>query len=86
MDTDNLESFRNIRKPDFEIVVGRDGSGGPVDLTEAHVFTFLLTIKNGGWLHAPAVLSKSIFEEPDDDVYCGEFISGLPSSVSHTCD
>lgn len=84
IETGSLDFFRKIEKADFEIVVGRDGSGEPVNLTEAHAFTFLLMIKNGGRLHAPAVLSASIFDDPETDIFCDEFIAATPITTANT--
>jgi hypothetical protein len=84
VDFDDDSAFGKIRKPHFEIGVGRDGSGGLVDVTDAHIFTFLLMIKSGGWIHAPAILSNSLFDDPQSDVFCQEFISATPVALSNT--
>jgi hypothetical protein len=78
------EIFKKINGVDFEIIITRNDNDQFL-LDYAHVFNFLLIIKTGGWINAPAVLSSSMFSEPDwggRTVVCSEFIDATPCQYS----
>ena len=81
---DDTGAFKNIDGVDFEISLRSESGNGVFDLSPAHVFSFLLMIKTTGWINAPALLSRSIFEEPDADVFCWPFIEANPTHYRDT--
>jgi hypothetical protein len=79
---DISECFRKLDGVDFEIVVSRSAEGS---LDYAHAFVFLLIIRTGGWINAPALLSASVLEQPEYNtphVYCQDFIEETPCSYA----
>jgi hypothetical protein len=74
--------FGYVSEIDFEIALRSVDDNGSFLLDYAHVFTFLLMIRTGGWVSAPVLLTHSALEEPIVDrphVYCSEFLPSAPA-------
>jgi len=74
--------FKNVEKIDFEIALASVGDDGFFILDYAHVFSFLLMIRTGGWISAPVLLTHSTLNDPEADaphIYCSRFIDGKPT-------
>lgn len=81
-DPDRL--FKQIQEIDFEISLASIDGDGSFNLDYAHVFSFLLMIRTGGWMSAPVILTHSILEEPEVDIphiYCASFIDARPADL-----
>jgi Apea-like HEPN len=79
-DADRL--FKTIQGIDFEISLASISGDGVFELDYAHVFTFLLMIRTGGWLSAPIILTHSTLEPPEVDaphIFCSSFIEARPT-------
>lgn len=74
--------FKKIDGVDFEISLRSQSGDGIFELDPAHVFSFLLMIRTGGWINAPAILTSSILDDPEVDgpyIYCTPFIEVTPT-------
>jgi hypothetical protein len=74
--------FKQIQGIDFEVSLASINRDGIFHLDYAHVFTFLLMIRTGGWLSAPIILTHSTLEAPEVDgphIYCSSFIETRPT-------
>jgi hypothetical protein len=74
--------FKQIDGVDFEIALRSVTGDGIFTLDPAHVFSFLLMIKTGGWINAPTILTSSILGEPEIDspyIFCSSFIESTPT-------
>jgi hypothetical protein len=79
-DSDQL--FKKIKIIDFEIALASISRDGAFNLDYAHVFSFLLMIRIGGWISAPTILTHSALEDPEVDtphVFCSSFIDTRPA-------
>jgi hypothetical protein len=79
---DEYSAFKKIGDVDFEIMLRSESGGGTFFLDPVHVFSFLLMIRTGGWINAPAILTSSILDEPDVDaphIFCTPFIDRVPT-------
>lgn len=79
-DPDKL--FSKIQRVDFELALASIGGDGYFNLDYAHVFSFLLMIRTGGWISAPITLTHSTLEDPEVDaphIYCSNFIETIPT-------
>jgi len=79
---DSERLFKAVQEVDFEIALASPGGDGFFNLDYAHVFSFLLMIRTGGWISAPVTLTHSMREEPEVDgphVYCSKFIDAQPA-------
>jgi hypothetical protein len=77
--------FKRIQGIDFEIALASINGDGDFDLDYAHVFSFLLMIRTGGWISAPVILTHSILEDPEVDaphVYCSDFVHTRPAYLA----
>jgi hypothetical protein len=80
---DEHDAFKRIDGIDFEIGLRSEGGDGTFILDPVHVFSFLLMIKTGGWINAPAIVTASMLDDPDSDgpyIYCMPFIDSTPSA------
>jgi hypothetical protein len=74
--------FKNVERVDFEIALASISSDGVFLLDYAHVFTFLLMIRTGGWISAPIILTHSTIHDPEVDgphIFCSKFIDAIPT-------
>jgi hypothetical protein len=74
--------FKKIQGVDFEIALASVGGDGIFNLDYAHVFSFLLMIRTGGWISAPITLTHSTLEDPEVDaphIFCSNFIDTKPA-------
>lgn len=74
--------LKELQTIDFEIALASEDGDGFFNLDYAHVFSFLLMIRTGGWISAPLFLTHSALETPECDephIFCGEFISTPPA-------
>jgi len=81
-DDDRL--FKNVGEIDFEIALTSISGDGVFHLDYAHVFTFLLMIRTGGWISAPVILTHSVLNDPEIDapyIYCSNFVDAKPASL-----
>jgi hypothetical protein len=81
-DDDRL--FKNVEEVDFEIGLASVSGDGIFLLDYAHVFTFLLMIRTGGWISAPVTLTHSTLDDPEVDgphIFCSNFIDAKPTSL-----
>jgi len=79
-DPDRL--FKRIQGIDFEIAVASVSCDGVFNMDYAHVFSFLLMIRTGGWIFAPVALTHSLLEDPEADaphIHCLSFIDARPT-------
>ena len=76
---DDEGCFKRIDGVGFELILRSPGGDGTFRFDLAHVFSFLLMIKTGGWINAPAALTSSLLEDPDADVFCIPFIDTTPT-------
>jgi hypothetical protein len=79
---DDDESFKRIDGIDFEIALRSESGDGIFFVDPVHVFSFLLMIKTGGWINAPAMLTASMLDGPDADgpyIFCTPFIESTPT-------
>jgi hypothetical protein len=79
---DENRLFKEIQGVDFEVSLASISGDGVFILDYAHVFTFLLLIRTGGWISAPAILTHSTLEAPEVDrphIYCSSFIEARPA-------
>jgi hypothetical protein len=79
-DPDHL--FKKIQGIDFEIALASIGRDGVFNLDYAHVFSFLLMIRTGGWISAPIILTHSTLEDPEVNaphIFCSDFIDIMPA-------
>jgi hypothetical protein len=79
-DPDKL--FKTIQGIDFEIALASISGNGVFNLDYAHVFSFLLMIRTGGWISAPVILTHSALEDPEVDtphIFCSSFIDARPA-------
>lgn len=79
---DDDEVFRKIDGVDFEIALRSVSGDGMFELDPAHVFSFLLMIRTGGWINAPAILTSSVLDDPEINaphIYCTPFIKFTPT-------
>jgi hypothetical protein len=79
-DDDRL--FKHVEKIDFEIALASISGDGIFLLDYAHVFTFLLMIRTGGWISAPVILTHSTLDDPEVDeshIFCSGFIDAKPT-------
>lgn len=79
---DDDKVFKKIDGVDFEMALKSISGDGIFELDPAHVFSFLLMIKTGGWINAPAVLTSSILDDPEIDapyIFCSPFIDATPT-------
>lgn len=82
IEEDPNQSFKDVREIDFEIALASVSGDGFFFLDYAHVFTFLLMIRTGGWVSAPAILTHSTLDHPEVDtphIHCSTFIEGKPT-------
>jgi hypothetical protein len=81
-DEDRL--FKTIREIDFEVALASISGDGVFKLDYAHVFSFLLMIRTGGWISAPVLLTHSTLADPEVDaphIFCSTFIDVAPVLV-----
>lgn len=81
-DPDRL--FKTIQEIDFEIALASIDGDGVFNLDYAHVFSFLLMIRTGGWISAPVILTHSTLEDIEVDaphIFCSDFIDARPASL-----
>jgi hypothetical protein len=74
--------FKRIQGIDFEIALASINGDGDFNVDHAHVFSFLLMIRTGGWVSAPVILTHSTLEDPEVNsphVFCSEFVDPRPS-------
>jgi hypothetical protein len=79
---DDDRSFKNVQEIDFEIALSSVSDDGFFLLDYAHVFTFLLMIRTGGWISAPVILTHSTLGDPEVDaphIFCSNFIDAKPA-------
>jgi hypothetical protein len=79
---DDRRLFKNVEGVDFEIALASISGDGVFVLDYAHVFTFLLMIRTGGWISAPVTLTHSTFHDPEVDgphIFCSAFIGAKPT-------
>jgi hypothetical protein len=79
-DDDHL--FKNLHSVDFEIALVSLSGDGVFILDYAHVFSFLLMIRTGGWISAPVILTHSTLKDPEVDgphIFCSNFIDAKPT-------
>lgn len=79
-DTDRL--FKNVQEIDFEIALASISGDGVFNLDYAHVFSFLLMIRTGGWVSAPVILTHSTLEDPEvgaPHIFCSSFVETKPT-------
>jgi hypothetical protein len=79
---DDDDAFKRIDGIDFEIALRSPSGDGVFFFDPVHVFSFLLMIKTGGWINAPAVMTASMLEEPEVDcphIFCIPFIQATPT-------
>ncbi len=84
---EDSDCFKRIDGVDFEIVISRNRKTDYFELDFAHAFVFLLLIKNGGWINAPALLSASMLDPPDIEgrsITCEDFIDATPCGYAKT--
>jgi len=78
---DDDEVFKKIDGVDFEMMLRSVSGDGIFELDPAHVFSFLLMIKTGGWINAPAILTSSLLDDLEVDaphIFCTPFINAAP--------
>lgn len=81
------DTFRLIDDVDFEIELRSIHGDGIFLVDPVHVFSFLLMIRTGGWIHAPTILTASMLAEPESDkphIFCSSFIESIPSHYRDT--
>jgi hypothetical protein len=81
VEEDEDDVFKSIDDIDFEMALRSTNGDGVFLLDPAHVFSFLLMIKTGGWISAPAILTASMLDEPEVDgrhIFCAPFIEATP--------
>jgi hypothetical protein len=79
---DEYNAFKRIDGIDFEIALRSEGEDSTFLLDPVHVFSFLLMIRTGAWINAPAILTASILDDPESDgpyIFCMPFIGFTPS-------
>ncbi|NVN84576.1 MAG: hypothetical protein HXX15_00685 [Rhodopseudomonas sp.] len=79
---DEFNVFRHVNDIDFEMELRSESGDGTFFLDPAHVFTFLLMIKTGGWVNAPAILTSSTLDDPDSEapyIFCEPFHETVPT-------
>jgi hypothetical protein len=79
---DDEEVFKKIDGVDFEMSLRSASGDGTFELDPAHVFSFLLMIKTGGWINAPAILTSSMLDDPEVDaphIFCEPFLNASPT-------
>jgi hypothetical protein len=79
-DPDRL--FKKLKEIDFEIALASIDGDGSFNLDYAHVFTFLLLIRTGGWISAPVLLTHSALQDPETDtphIHCQDFVDATPA-------
>jgi hypothetical protein len=75
-------AFKKIDQIDFEISLRSISGDGVFFMDPVHVFSFLLMIRTGGWMNAPAILTASILDEPDSadpHIFCSSFLDVAPT-------
>lgn len=80
--------FSRSNSIDFEIALASIDRDGTFNLDYAHAFSFLLMIRAGGWISAPAVLTHSTLQDAEMDaphVFCSSFIDAIPASLGDFC-
>jgi hypothetical protein len=55
-------TFANIERIDFELALASIDGDTTFNLDYAHVFSFLLMIRTGGWISAPVILTHSTLQ------------------------
>ncbi|QPF82696.1 hypothetical protein IC762_23505 [Bradyrhizobium genosp. L] len=75
------ETFKKIDGVDFEIALRSPNGDGTFEFDPVHVFSFLLMIKTGGWINAPAILNVSMLDQDFEchDIFCMPFIEASPT-------
>lgn len=80
---DQESLYREVpKRPDFEIALASVGGDGIFKLDYVHVFFFLLIIRTGGWVSAPAVLTHSTLDDLESDaphVFCTRLLDVSPA-------
>ncbi|WP_316239659.1 HEPN domain-containing protein [Bradyrhizobium sp. SZCCHNR1015] len=83
----DYNSFKLIDDVDFEVALKSPDGDGRFALDPVHVFSFLLMIRTGGWINAPAILTHSVLDQPESDsrhVFCERFIDAIPNRYRET--